>query len=187
MENRKLRMKKNIILAVVLLTIIITARLVPHPPNFTPLVSVALFGGVHAGKKISVVLPLIALFASDLFLGFHNTMLYVYGSMILISLIGLWLRSHRSRIFLIPATFFSAIIFYVVTNFGVWAQGQLYAQDLNGLAQSYYVAIPFFKNSLLASALYTVVLFGGYELAAAKIKQKKKIKHFFMHNSSRFK
>jgi hypothetical protein len=95
---------------------------------------------------------------------FHSTSLFVYGSFLLTSLIGMWLKNHKSAKNILSATLFSSILFFLITNFGVWVQG-IYARDINGLWQSYVMGIPFFKNTLLGDLFYTGVFFGGFEFA----------------------
>ncbi|MBI2017840.1 hypothetical protein HYS92_02210 [Candidatus Daviesbacteria bacterium] len=103
---------------------------------------------------------------SDYFIGFYGTdMFYVYGSFGLVGLIGLWLRSHKRPLFVISGALSSSVLFFIITNFGVWAPpNNWYPHNLNGLIKSYTMALPFFKNSLIGDVGYTIILFGGYEL-----------------------
>jgi uncharacterized membrane protein len=142
----------------------ILLRLLPHLPNFTPIAATALFGGVYLNKKYAFFVPILAMFISDIFLGFHSTMPYVYGSFILTGLIGLWLKNHKNTQNIIGATLLSSVLFFLITNFGVWAGGW-YPKTLSGLMQSYVMAIPFFRNTILGDLCYTGVFFGAYELA----------------------
>ena len=132
----------------------VSIRLLPHMPNFTPIAAMALFGGVYLNKKFAFVIPLAAMFVSDIFLGFHQTMPYVYGSFILAGVIGLWLKNHKSAKNIICASFISSILFFLITNFGVWAVGW-YPRTLSGLMQSYVMGIPFFKNTVFGDLCYT--------------------------------
>ena len=149
----------------------VVMRLLPHLPNFTPIAAIALFGGVYLNKKYALILPLVAMFISDIFIGFHDTMLYVYGSFLLTGLMGLWLRKHKNVVNILGASFASALLFFLISNFGVWIQG-MYARDISGLFQSYVMAIPFFKNMLLGNLFYTGLLFGSFELVKALIAKK---------------
>lgn len=145
----------------------ILARLIPHPANFAPITAIALFSGVYLPKKYAFILPIGVLFLSDLFIGFYGaTMLFVYGSFILSGLIGLWLKNHKNLFTILGSSFFASILFYLITNFAVWLYPHsFYTKDLSGLLQSYVMAIPFFRNTLLGDLFYIVVFFGGYELA----------------------
>jgi hypothetical protein len=154
---------KNFISPLLVILVAVLMRLLPHPPNFTPIAAMALFGGVYLNKKYAFAIPLGAMFISDIFLGFHSAMPYVYGSFILTGAIGLWLKNHKSAKNIICASLISSILFFLITNFGVWAGGW-YPQNLNGLLESYIMGIPFFKNTVLGDLIYTGVFFGAYEL-----------------------
>lgn len=153
----------------VLITIVFSAaffRLMPHPPNLTPIAAVALFGGAYfTDKRLAFLVPLSALLVSDLVLGFYSQMPIVYISFALIVSIGLWLRQRRTLVPIAGATLASSILFYVTTNFGVWAFGSLYPKTLVGLIACYVAAIPFFHNTVLGDAVFAAVLFGGFSLA----------------------
>ncbi|MBI5451909.1 hypothetical protein HY945_00430 [Candidatus Gottesmanbacteria bacterium] len=141
----------------------VVARLLPHLPNFTPIAATALFGGVYMKKRYAIIIPLVAMFVSDIFIGFHAMMPYVYGSFILTGLIGMYLHTHKNVQNVAAAALISSILFFLITNFGVWAGG-MYARNLSGLLESYVMAIPFFRNTLLGDLFYTGAFFGAYEL-----------------------
>jgi hypothetical protein len=142
------------------------ARLIPHPPNFAPITAVALFGGAYfSNRRLAFLVSLGALFLSDLVIGFYSQMYVVYGSFILIVCIGMLLRRRRRPRAVATATLASSILFFAVTNFGVWALGSLYSRTVPGLLACYVAAIPFFQNTVLGDAFYTAVLFGGFTLA----------------------
>ncbi|MGH9778649.1 MAG: DUF6580 family putative transport protein [Candidatus Acidiferrales bacterium] len=141
------------------------ARLLPHPPNFTPIAAMALFGGAHfAAKRWAFLVPLAAMFLSDLVIALHPLMPVVYGSFALIVCIGFWLRTRRRRLPIAGAALASSLLFFLVTNFGVWALGSFYPKTTEGLLACYIAAIPFFRNTLLGDAVYAVALFGGFRL-----------------------
>jgi hypothetical protein len=150
------------------------SRLFLHPPNFTPIAAMALFGGVYLNRKSALVFPLLALFFSDIFIGFAplDTAISVYGSFLLVGLIGRWLREHRSPLNIIKASFLSSILFFLITNFSVWVFWNLYPKTLPGLLEDYMMALPFFRNTLMGDLFYTGVFFGGYELLRAAIGRK---------------
>ncbi|HXT12867.1 MAG TPA: DUF6580 family putative transport protein [Candidatus Angelobacter sp.] len=143
------------------------SRLIPHPPNFSPIAAMALFGGASfADKRAAFALPLAGLLASDLVLGFYTISPVVYASFALIVCLGFWVRRHHSLRRIGIATVLSALMFFIITNFGVWAIGHLYPKTPAGLVDCYAAAIPFFRNTLLSNLAYTALLFGG--LAAAE-------------------
>lgn len=153
------------LLSIIIVAIGVFSRLIPHAPNIVPIGALMLFGGAYLPKKL-LWLPLLALFISDYFIGFYGIdMLYVYGSFALTGLIGLWLRSRKRPLFVISGALSSSILFFLITNFGVWAPpNNWYPHNFAGLIQSYTMAIPFFRNSLIGDLGYTILLFGGYEL-----------------------
>ena len=142
------------------------SRLIPHPPNFAPIGAMALFGGAcFAQKRWAFVVPLAAMFLSDLVLGLHRLMPVVYGSFAMIVCLGFWLRRRRTVVPIAGAALASSVLFFVLTNFGVWALGSWYPRTWGGLVACYVAAIPFFHNTLLGDAVYSTVLFGGLALA----------------------
>ena len=143
------------------------SRLIPHPPNFAPIAAMALAGGVYLDKRFAVIVPLAALLLSDAIIGFHSLMVFVYGSFLAISFIGLWLKSHKKPLPVFGAALASSLLFFIVSNFGVWvlADGSIYSRTLAGLLECYVVAIPFFQNTVLGDVVYTGVLFGILEMA----------------------
>jgi len=145
---------------------VVAARWLPHPPNFSPITALALFGGASfADKRIAFLVPLLGLLLSDLVLGFYSITPFVYGSFALIVVLGLWLRQRKSVARILFAAVASALLFFLVTDFGVWVLGDLYPNTLAGLGDCYVAAIPFFRNTLASSLLYSALLFGGLALA----------------------
>ena len=157
----------NARLAAILSAILIAAalRLVPHPPNFTPIGAMALFGGAYFGRRaLAFAAPLGALLLSDLVIGFHSGMPYVYGSVALIVLLGWAIARRIALVSVAAAAVASSVMFFIVTNFGTWATGELYPQTVTGLVACYVAAIPFFQNTLAGDLLFSALLFGGFAL-----------------------
>jgi hypothetical protein len=153
----------NILTAVLLILFAAFSRLLPHPANFTPVAAIALFSGVYLNKKYFFIVPIAAMLLSDLIIGFHSEMVWVYGSFALIAVLGLWLKSHKSIGYIFGTTLFSSIVFFIVTNFGVWLSGY-YTSTFNGLIECYTMALPFFRNTASGDLIYVAVMFGIYEL-----------------------
>jgi hypothetical protein len=150
---------------VVLLAI---SRLLPHPPNFTPLMAMSIFGAAYFPKKWGVILPLMALFFSDLFLGFYGPdMFFVYGSFILVTILAKYFVN-RGIVKLTTITLLGSILFFLITNFGVWLLWGFYPKNFNGLVTCYLAGIPFFRNTLLGDFVYTFSFFGIYNLLTNK-------------------
>jgi len=152
-------------------------RLIPHPPNFAPVAAMALFGGAYFTKRwVAFLIPLAAMLITDLILGFHSAMWAVYLCFVLIVGIGMLMIKQKkvSNIFL--ASVSASVLFFVITNFAVWAAGLYYPKDLSGLAASYTAAIPFFHYTLLGDLFFVTLMFGSYELVKMKYPNLIKIK-----------
>ena len=132
------------------------SRLIPHPPNFTPVISIALLSGYFFSNiYLSVTVLLISIFISDFFLGFYENMIYVYFTFILINLIFFKISYKINFKNLYLFSCFATLIFYLVSNFIVWATGTLYEKNLAGLINCYVLAIPFLKNTLISTLFYS--------------------------------
>jgi hypothetical protein len=141
-------------------------RLVPHPPNFSPIDAMALFSGAYLGRRgIAFVAPLAALFLSDLLLGFYHGMATVYATVAMIVVIGWWLSSKRTPLRIGVTAIMSSVTFFVITNFGMWLFSGFYPVTYAGLVACYTAAIPFFQNTVAGDLFYSVLLFGGFALA----------------------
>jgi hypothetical protein len=167
MNEKEATMSKPRLVAITCLILAAAAsRVIPHPPNFTPITAIALFGGAYFSKKwLAFLVPLSSLLLSNLVLGYGVGSYVVYASFALVVSIGLLLRRRRSGLAIGAAALASSVLFFLVTNFGVWFFDNMYPKTGAGLIMCYTAAIPFFKNAVLGNAFYTVVLFGGFALA----------------------
>jgi len=165
--------KNNIILILIISSIILLARFIPHAPNFSPLASIILFTSVYANNKKLVIIPFITLLISDIFIGFYHfgIMLSVYSSFFIIYLLGIYLKNNKNIINTLFTPIYSALLFFFVTNFAVWFFGNWYTHDLSGLLLSYTLAVPFFENTLLSNIIYSYTLFTSYEIIQLYIKK----------------
>jgi len=129
-------------------------RFIPHPPNFTSLLALSFY--VPAIYGIKYILPVIlSFFLTDALIGFHNLVFFTWGSVVLIGLIS---KYFFKTIFLrLIGTVLSSILFYIITNYGVWLMG-VYEFSINGLIQSYILAIPFFKYTLLSTLMFSLII-----------------------------
>lgn len=132
-------------------------RLIPHPPNFTPVLAISIFAGIKFKNNLfSYLVPIIAMFLSDAFIGFHSGMYVIYPTLILTVLIARNFNSINS------AALFSSILFFIVTNFQVWIMSASYSNTLIGMIECYTLALPFFSMTLLSTFLFSYCLFYGY-------------------------
>jgi hypothetical protein len=127
-------------------------RLLPHPPNFAPITSIALFTGFHfVNKRLALFIPLICMFLTDLILGVHSLMPIIYLSFVLISMIGL-----KAKSLSLGTVLSASSLFFIVSNLGVWYF--YYPLTWAGLSSCFILAIPFFINALMGDLFYTSVL-----------------------------
>jgi hypothetical protein len=147
-------------------------RLVPHPPNFTPIGAMALFSGAYLGRRLlAFVAPFGALLLSDLVLGFYHGQLTVYFSVALIVVIGMVALRRVSPVRVGVAAVASSLLFFAITNFGMWLFSGIYPHTTVGLSACYVAAIPFFQNTLAGDLFYATLLFGGFRIAEILVPQ----------------
>jgi hypothetical protein len=153
------------------------SRLIPHLPNFTAVGAMALFGGAYfTNKKLAFAVPLIAMFLTDLILGFHSTILSVYIAFALIVVIGMTMIRKKKASNILLASFAATVLFYLLTNFAFWMTGAFYALTPAGLAECYIAALPFLGYNLAGNLFYAGVMFGLFELARLRYPQLAAIK-----------
>jgi hypothetical protein len=178
-------MKLRIALAMIALAAL--SRLLPHPPNFTPIAAIGLFGAAYMQRRwLSFAVPFAALFLSDLLLNnvvyaqFYDgfqwiTSLWLYLAFGLVIGVGHWLLSNTvSPGRVVASSLLASAVFFLVSNLFTWLGSPIYPQNFSGLLSCYAAAIPFFGNTLLGDLLYSGVLFGGYAWISSRqiIRQK---------------
>lgn len=176
MKN-KLNLQIGIIVLMIFLAVL--SRFIPHPPNFTPLGAIALFGAAYFSKKyLAFLIPLAAWWISDLFL---DNLIYAkqypefyqgfswagnpvgYLCLAFIVILGWLLLKKISILRVIGAATVAAVLFFLITNFAAMLADPIYTKDFNGLIQSYIAGVPFFRNTLAGNLVYSALLFGIYE------------------------
>jgi hypothetical protein len=178
MEIRRLKLTPKFSVALLLMAIGVLFRVLPHEPNFAPVGAIALFGGVVLGWRTAIWLPLAIMAITDMFLGFYPGMSYTWAGFVLVSVVGMCLRNSRFLTRVLLGALGSGIVFFAVSNFGVWASSGMYPHTLGGLAHCYAMALPFLRTSLLADLFYSFVLFGLYEFVARFIDARKTSSQF---------
>jgi hypothetical protein len=157
------------------------SRVLPHPPNFSPIEAIALFGGAYfARRHWALLVPLAAMFASDLVLGLLHGGIYwdyfasagyilVYVAIALSTLLGFGLRGKVTAGSVLAYSLAGSLLFFAVTNFGAWLSDPLYPKTAAGLAAAYLAGVPFFQWTVLGTLFYAALLFGGFELLRRRV------------------
>lgn len=157
------------------------SRLLPHPPNFSPVEAIALFGGAHfASRGWALLVPLAALLASDLVLaatigssyaGYVGSVSFwsVYACIALTTVLGFGLRGRVRGTRLLGYSLAGSVLFFLATNFGAWLGSPAYPQSAAGLGAAYVAGIPFFQWTVLGTLAYAAILFGGFALLRRRL------------------
>lgn len=157
-------MKYGLTLSLIVLAL--AARLIPHPDNFTPMFAVALFGGAMLRGRVAYLVPLVAMFLSDLLMGFPVTWMtpVIYGCFAAGVGLGHWLGRSRTWARTGYVTVAGAVLFFLVTNFAVWIMPNgLYPLTFDGLVACFVMAVPFFRNEIAGDIFWVAALFGVYD------------------------
>ena len=156
-------MNKKQSLLIVFILIAVCFRLIPHPPNFTPVTSLALFSGIMFQRKwLSILVPIVAMLLSDLVLGFGMISLWVYVAFMLVTISGWVLKQMNVKSILV-----SSMIFFIVSNLGVWVLG--YPHTIEGLLMCYTLAIPFFGYSIIGDLCWGLLIKQSYKFIENKV------------------
>jgi hypothetical protein len=167
--------EKEQLMSYLVVLLAVLTRFIPHMPNFSPVFGALLFGGAHLRRRDAIWYPLVLLAASDVVL---TTVVYkmrlgrgqsiTWLGFAVVSLIGYWLRKRETVARIGVAALAGPTAFFFIGNFGVWLGWRMYPATWDGLITCYVAALPFYRNSLLASVAYTVVLFGANEIYRRK-------------------
>ncbi len=151
-------------------------RLLPHPPNFTAVTAIALFAGARGTDlRTALAIPLLAMLLGDAGLAVLHygasafaSAPWVYASVAGVALLGRALRRSRPyRVVLVGAPL-GSLLFFAVTNFGVWWGGALYPRTTEGLGTCFLAALPFLRNQLAATLLFTGLALAAWEIAGRR-------------------
>ena len=154
--NKLFKFSGKEIFPVCLIFILAFSRLIPHPPNFTPVIAVAIMSSFFFRNiYLSILVLAISMLLSDIFVGFHKSMIFVYPSLLIINMVFFMVNEKINYKNLFVCSFIGSFMFYIISNFGFWAVEGLYEKNLNGLIQSYFMAIPFFKNTFLSTLIFS--------------------------------
>lgn len=183
MRTEKINLRFSVITAIVLLAG--ASRLIPHPANFSPIGGMVLFGAAYYSKRYwSYIIPIVTMWLSDLvlnnvvygayfdkFVWFYSGSLFTYGAFALIVLLGSFTLKKVCVPNLLLSALGASIIFFMVSNFGVWLSSGMYPHTWQGLTSCCIAGIPFFKNTILGDLIYTSLLCGIFEIGMVRFKQ----------------
>jgi hypothetical protein len=164
MEVAKMLVFLFIVIAVLL-------RILPHPWDLTPVGAMFLFAGARCRTKPEgILLPLVALMVSDIFVVYvlyHGQYPWVspvtWLGFACVACLGFLLRGRFQPVATAGASLLAAIVFYLISNFVVWATSGMYPHSTTGLVTCYVAALPFLRNAALGNLVYGALLFGGFE------------------------
>ncbi len=157
-------LRADLALVAFLVALIVAARLLPHVPNFNPVVAAALFAGATLARRpLALLVPLAGMVLSDLFLArdFPAVTLVIYAALLLPAAIGMFARRFRTSRMFGPAVLGSTLTFFAASNLAVWAFSGMYSLDMAGLTACFVAALPFLQYSLAGDLAWSAVLFGG--------------------------
>ena len=167
-----IRKHKHYILPICLILVLSFSRMIPHPWNFSPILAAGIFSGFYFRQFIlASLIVILSMFIGDFYLGFHDTMIFTYISLIVAVLLGLFIKNLKFTSILFSGIL-SSISFYIITNFGAWLTLPMYEKTFSGLVQSYVLAIPFFHNTLVSTLLYLLILKLIFDFSIKRISPK---------------
>jgi len=188
-ENKILNNNKRLFYIIFVIFLGIFYRLIPHIPNFSPLYSISVFSSIlpieldnkfnKLLKYISFLIPIVILFITDLILGFYKGMIFNYFAFLSYSIFSYFIFNKYSKLSKTILGVFlsvgSSIYFFIISNFGVWLLTDMYSKDLVGFILCYINALPFLKNSIISSIIFSILIFYTYELLLLKGKNERNV------------
>lgn len=160
-------MRINLKIALSIFLALAVSRFIPHPPNFTSLIALSFYVPAIFGSRYMPVVLLSFVF-TDIVIGFHNTLLFTWGSVIFIGIFSRYFT--KSILTRISGALTGALIFFIITNFGVWVSG-MYQANLNGLVESYVMGLPFFGYSLVSTFIFGSLIETVYKFTKFSLKK----------------
>ena len=164
-----LKISEKDIFPIGLIVLLAVSRLIPHPPNFTPIIAVAIMSSYFFKNiNFSFIVLFISMVISDAIIGFHSNIIFVYLSLFLITFIFFKLNKKINLKSLFVFGLLGSVMFFLISNFGVWLLTDMYEKSLNGLVSCYVLAIPFFKNTFLSTLIFSYTPFLAYSFYKKK-------------------
>ena len=155
-------MMKNFNICLGIFIALAVTRFIPHPPNFTSLIALSFYvPALFGARYLPIVIISFAL--TDVFIGFHNTIFFTWGSVLIIGLLSNFFnRSIMNRLL-------GVMVFYLITNFGVWSGG-MYGHSFDGLITSYIMGLPFLGYNLISTFIFSTLIETFYKFYKTKAK-----------------
>jgi len=149
-----------------LITLGVVFRLIPHLPNFAPIGAIAIAAGLMFRWRYAMWLPIIIMVISDITIGLYHGFLWTWLSLAIIPLLGVLLRQ-RPLVWQIPlGSMGASLLFFIISNFGVWVSSGMYSHTLAGLIDCFVMALPFLRSTMLSDILFTSVLLVAIQYGA---------------------
>lgn len=168
--------KNKLIIFLISVFILSQFRLIDHPWNFTPVIAFGILAGYYLKNVFyGYSLIILSMILGDLIIGFHNLIFFTYLGLLFSVIIGKYIQQLKiKQIFL--SSIASALIFFIVSNFGVWLLGGFYEHTLQDLMKCYVAAIPFFRSTLISTIIFVIVFKAAlYQLKLSPVLIKQKI------------
>ena len=174
MFNQEQKLKSSfsyLVILAVLIALGVAGRLLPHPPNFTPMAAIALFAGFIFIKRYMAVVAVISTMLLCDYFAFGSlssswfgskSMFVVYLALLFPIVFKNFLQKKIGVLRIFGAALASSSVFFLATNFAVWAFSPMYEKTLEGLVLCYTMAIPFFQNTVAGDLIWSGVIFGTY-------------------------
>ncbi|TNE78902.1 MAG: hypothetical protein EP332_13020 [Bacteroidetes bacterium] len=175
----KISTKTGVVISAIVLAAL--SRLIPHPMNFTPIAAIAMFGAAYLERKsIAFIIPILSIYLSNLvidnvmyqhdsFVWMAPSFPWVAGSLVLISLMSQFTLNKVSAGRVLGSSLAASVIFFIISNFGMWQGSGIYSHDMTGLVMCYNAAIPFFGWTVAGDLVYTTAMFGGFALMQSRL------------------
>lgn len=171
MEARITKKTAYTLVALAIVAFGVFSRFVPHAYNFVPITALSLLAAAYLPRRFALLVPLVIMAVTDIFIGLHNTVPFTWGSYVLIALIGSVIYAKtRKRYAVALFAPIAALLFFVVTNFGVWSVSNMYPHSLAGLATCYTLALPFFRATAQSDIIFTPIIFASVALMIRLVK-----------------
>jgi len=139
--------------------LLVLSRVVPHPPNFTPILAGIIFlPFIKKDFIFSMIVPIAVMLISDFIIGMHSLMFWTYLPILILSFLAFYFYQDSFRR-IINLAIFSPIIFFILSNFGVWVNSAKYSRNFSGLVECYIYAIPFYASSAISCILFSIVFY----------------------------